>query len=85
MSTVYRCLIVEDEPLAQNVLKKYIAEHPLLELVAVCGDAPEAQQWLARHPAAIVFSRYQPAPPVGHQLFKESVAPSAGDLYDGLS
>jgi len=55
MSTVYRCLVVEDEPLAQNVLKKYIAEHPLLELAAICGDAPEAQQWLARHPAAIVF------------------------------
>ncbi len=55
MSTVYRCLVVEDEPLAQNVLKKYIAEHPLLDLAAVCGDATEAQQWLARHPAAIVF------------------------------
>ncbi|AXY76468.1 DNA-binding response regulator [Paraflavitalea soli] len=55
MSTLYRCLVVEDEPLAQNVLKKYIAEHPLLELAGVCGDAPEAQQWLARHQAAIVF------------------------------
>lgn len=55
MSTLYRCLVVEDEPLAQNVLKKYIAEHPLLELAAVCADAPEAQQWLARQQAALVF------------------------------
>lgn len=55
MSTLYRCLVVEDEPLAQNVLKKYIAEHPLLELAAVCADAPEAQQWLVRQQAAIVF------------------------------
>lgn len=55
MSTLYRCLVVEDEPLAQNVLKKYIAEHPLLELAAVCADAPEAQQWLARQQSAIVF------------------------------
>lgn len=55
MSTLYRCLVVEDEPLAQNVLKKYIVEHPLLELAAVCSDAVEAQQWLARQQAAIVF------------------------------
>jgi DNA-binding LytR/AlgR family response regulator len=55
MSTLYRCLVVEDEPLAQNVLKKFIAEHPLLELAAVCADAIEAQQWLAREVADIVF------------------------------
>lgn len=55
MSTRYQCLVVEDEPLAQNVLKKYIGEHPLLQLAGICGDAPQAQQWLARQQAAIVF------------------------------
>lgn len=55
MSILYRCLVVEDEPLAQNVLKKYIDEHPLLELGAVCADALEAQQWLTKQQAAIVF------------------------------
>jgi DNA-binding LytR/AlgR family response regulator len=55
MSILYKCLVVEDEPLAQNVLKKYIVSHPLLELGAVCGDALEAQQWLARHQTTIVF------------------------------
>jgi DNA-binding LytR/AlgR family response regulator len=55
MSTVYRCLVVEDEPLAQNVLRKYIDEHPQLELGAVCADALEAQQILSKQPAAIVF------------------------------
>ena len=34
-----KCIIVEDEPLAQNILKKYIADHPSLELVATCTDA----------------------------------------------
>jgi len=43
MSVVTRCIIIEDEPLAQNVLKKYIEEHPSLELVATCSDALEAQ------------------------------------------
>ena len=44
MSTFIRCMIIEDEPLAQNVLKKYIAEVSYLELVAVCSNALEAQE-----------------------------------------
>ena len=43
MNPAIRCLIIEDEPLAQNVLKKYIEDLPSLELVAVCNDALEAQ------------------------------------------
>ena len=55
MSTVYKCLILEDEPLAQNILKKYIEEHPSLELAAVCGHALEAQQLLARIQVQVIF------------------------------
>lgn len=43
MKPAIRCLVIEDEPLAQNVLKKYIGDLPSLELVAVCNDALEAQ------------------------------------------
>jgi DNA-binding LytR/AlgR family response regulator len=55
MNTLYKCLIIEDEPLAQNVLKKYIEEHPSLELTAICSDALEAQSQLARQPVSILF------------------------------
>jgi chemotaxis response regulator CheB len=44
----YKCIIIEDEPLAQNVLKKYIADHPSLDLVAVCFDGLEAQPILSQ-------------------------------------
>lgn len=37
-----RCLIVEDEPLAQQVMQLYISDCPKLELVKVCKDAFEA-------------------------------------------
>ena len=37
-----RCLIVDDEPLAIDVLQRYIADCPNLELVASCSDAFEA-------------------------------------------
>jgi len=43
MKPAIRCMIIEDEPLAQNVLKKYIEELPSLELLAVCSNALEAQ------------------------------------------
>ena len=42
MSTPIRCMIIEDEPLAQNVLKKYVGEVPSLSLVAACSNAIEA-------------------------------------------
>lgn len=55
MSTLYKCLVVEDEPLAQNVLKKYIDEHPSLELTAICSNALEAQQLLATQSVSLLF------------------------------
>ena len=54
MST-YQCLVIEDEPLAQDILKKYIQDHPSLELVAICADALQAQQVLARQPVSVIF------------------------------
>jgi DNA-binding LytR/AlgR family response regulator len=55
MSTTYKCLVVEDEPLAQNVLKKYIGDHPSLELAAICDNALDAQQVLAAQPVSLLF------------------------------
>src|SRR5215204_2884005 len=51
----YKCIIIEDEPLAQNVLKKYIGDHPSLELIAVVGDALEAQAILNEQNIHLLF------------------------------
>ena len=55
MGVLYKCLVVEDEPLAQSVLKKYIDDHPSLELAAICDNAMDAQQVLATQPVALLF------------------------------
>ncbi len=34
----YKCMIVEDEPLAVEILKDYIDQVPFLRLVDVCND-----------------------------------------------
>jgi DNA-binding LytR/AlgR family response regulator len=52
---MFRCLVVDDEPLARCVIKKYIADVPWLELVAECGNAREAATWLHAHGADVVF------------------------------
>ncbi|HEY0680505.1 MAG TPA: LytTR family DNA-binding domain-containing protein [Chitinophagaceae bacterium] len=52
---MYKCLVIEDEPLAQQVLRKYITDHPMLQLTGICNDALEAQQLLSSEKIAILF------------------------------
>lgn len=49
------CLAVDDEPLALNVLQKYIASVPALSLAATCNNAVEALDYLQRHPIGLLF------------------------------
>ena len=55
MNPAIRCLVIEDEPLAQNILKKYIGVLPSLELVAVCNDALEAQAIVQSKNIQLIF------------------------------
>jgi DNA-binding LytR/AlgR family response regulator len=55
MNPVYHCVIIEDEPLAQNVLKKYIEDHPALVLAGVCNNALDAQIVLPSQPVQLLF------------------------------
>ncbi len=50
-----KCLIVDDEPLAQRVLEKYISELPGLELVGKCSDAIEAMEVLQEKEVDLLF------------------------------
>jgi DNA-binding LytR/AlgR family response regulator len=49
------CIIIEDEPLAQNVLKKYISDLPSLELAGIYCDAVSAQQELHAIKPDLIF------------------------------
>jgi DNA-binding LytR/AlgR family response regulator len=49
------CIIVEDEPASQEILKKYIADYDALELVAVCNNAIEANGVLLKHNIQLMF------------------------------
>lgn len=51
----YKCIIVEDEPLATNVLKSYIQRIPYLELKGEFREAISASQELQQNETDILF------------------------------
>ena len=51
----FRCIIVDDEPLARNVLEGYISYLPNLKLVASCKNSGEAISILQQHKINLIF------------------------------
>jgi len=51
----WRCIIVEDEPLAAEVLKDYVQQIPFLQLRGVCDDAIYALETLQKEPIDLIF------------------------------
>jgi len=51
----FRCLIVDDEELAQDVIEKYIESMPMLEISGKCKNAPEAIGCLYEKNVDILF------------------------------
>lgn len=49
------CIVVDDEPLALEVLSDYISKVPFLHLLATFDNALEALQYAAQHPIGLVF------------------------------
>ena len=51
----YNCIIVEDEPLAAEILKDYVDQVPFLNLVAICEDAIYALERLQKEKIDLIF------------------------------
>ena len=50
-----KCLIIDDEPLAREVLEEYVADLPMLQLVASCTNAVEALQRINKETIDLIF------------------------------
>jgi DNA-binding LytR/AlgR family response regulator len=51
----YKCLIVDDEPIAQEILEKYVNQNDTLQLVGKCNNAFEALNTLHQEHIDILF------------------------------
>ena len=50
-----KTIIIEDEPAAQEVLRKHISDISFIDLVAVCSNAIEANELLGRQEADLIL------------------------------
>ena len=50
-----KCIIIEDQPPAQRILKKYVEDYGSLELVEVFGDALKALEFLKGNEVDLIF------------------------------
>lgn len=50
-----KCIIVDDEPMARDVIKRYIEKMPTLQLVGEFGNAIDATIFLHEHLVDIIF------------------------------
>lgn len=68
--TPYSCIIVEDEPLARNLLSAYISKVPRLELRQSFSNALDALEYLRENPVDVLFSDIQMPEVTGITLLK---------------
>lgn len=52
---ILKTLIVDDEPLAHDVIKEYAKEVPFIQIVGQCHRATEAISFLASHEVDLIF------------------------------
>jgi DNA-binding LytR/AlgR family response regulator len=51
----FNCLIVEDEPIAAEILEDYISQVSFLQLIAICNDAIHALEVIQRERIDLIF------------------------------
>lgn len=87
------CLIVDDEPIAQDILKEYISKVDYLNLVGCCSSAHEAFDQMKSSPVRLVFldinmpgidgiSFAKILPPETHVIFTTAYREYAIDGFD---
>lgn len=51
----FKSLIIDDEPLAQNVIENYLKEFSFIEVIAKCDNALSALEWMKKQKIDLIF------------------------------
>lgn len=65
-----KCLIIDDEPLARDLIRSHIEKLENFEIVAECGDAMKALQELRNHSVDLMFMDIQMPQITGIEFLK---------------
>ncbi len=65
-----KCLVVDDEPPAREIIGRYIKEVPMLQMAGECGNAIEALSFLQQNVIDLVFLDVQMPQLNGNELLK---------------
>jgi DNA-binding LytR/AlgR family response regulator len=69
-SRTIKCLVVDDEPPAREIISRYISNVPYLQLAGECGNAIQAMSMLQSFPVDILFLDIRMPQLNGNELLK---------------
>jgi response regulator of citrate/malate metabolism len=79
-----KCLIVDDEPIARQIMERYCAVLPDLEMLAGCSNAHEAKRLLESRPADLLFLDINMPSPERVSIHENPVQATSGDFHHSL-
>lgn len=65
-----KALIIDDEPLARNIIKEYLLDFPQIEVVEECGNGFEGLKAINQHQPQLVFLDIQMPKITGFELLE---------------
>ena len=65
-----RAILIDDEPLAREVVKEYLEAFPQIEVVAECGDGFEGVKAVAQHKPDLIFLDIQMPKITGFEMLE---------------
>lgn len=65
-----KALIIDDEPLARNIIKEYLLAYPQIEVVEECGNGFEGLKAITEHQPQLIFLDIQMPKITGFELLE---------------
>lgn len=67
---MHRIIIIDDEPLARQLIRTYLGDFPQLEIVAECGDGLDAFKAIQQHNPNLIFLDVQMPKVTGFEMLE---------------
>jgi two-component system LytT family response regulator len=65
-----KAILIDDEPLAREIVKEYLEDYPQIEVIAECGDGFEGVKAIAQHQPDLIFLDIQMPKITGFEMLE---------------